>query len=400
MSYHFSKRISVIKPSATIAINTLASELKAAGRQILNLSVGEPDFDTPEYIKKSAKEAIDAGFTKYTPTEGILELREAIVEKLKKDNALNYKPQEILVSAGVKQSLYNLTQCVLEEGDEAIIPAPYWVSYPELVKLAGATPVIIKTDLDQHFKINAQQLEQAITPKTRLFILNSPSNPSGMAYTEEELRSLAEVLKKHPQVLIASDDMYEYILWSMPHFFNILNVAPELRDRVVVMNGVSKAHAMTGWRIGYAAAPIEIIQNMKKIQSQSTTTTCSISQKCSTTALKGDRAQLQYMFDAYRKRHDFVYTALRNMPGVECIAADGTFYSFPNVNDVIRNLGLNSDLELGKLLLEKGNIALVPGTEFGMPGYLRISYATSMEILQAAMRQMSEVFSGKFVDHS
>lgn len=400
MSYHFSKRISVIKPSATVAINTLANELKAAGRKILNLSVGEPDFDTPDFIKKSAMAAIGSGFTKYTPTEGILELREAIVDKLKKDNDLNYQPQEILVSAGVKQSLYNLTQCVLEEGDEAIIAAPYWVSYPELVKLAGATPVIVKAEVSQHFKITAQQLEQAITPRTRLFILNSPSNPSGMAYTAEELRSLAEVLKKHPQVLIASDDMYEYILWSMPRFVNILNVAPELRHQVVVMNGVSKAHAMTGWRIGYAAAPVEIIQNMKKIQSQSTTTTCSISQKCSTTALKGERAQLQYMFDAYRKRHDFVFEQLQKMPGVECIAADGTFYSFPNVNGVISNLGLSSDLDLSKLLLEKGNIALVPGTEFGMPGYIRISYATSMEVLQLAMQQMTEVFSGKFVANS
>ncbi len=395
MSYHFSQRISVIKPSATVAINTMANELKAAGRKILNLSVGEPDFDTPDFIKNAAKAAIDAGFTKYTPTEGILELRQAIVEKLKNDNDLDYKPEEILVSAGVKQSLYNLTQCVLEEGDEAIIAAPYWVSYPELVKLAGATPVIVKADVSQNFKITARQLEQAITPRTRLFILNSPSNPSGMAYTAEELRDLAEVLKKYPQVLIASDDMYEYILWSLPKFVNILNVAPELRNQVIVMNGVSKAHAMTGWRIGYAAAPIEIIQNMKKIQSQSTTTTCSISQKCSTVALKGDRAQLQYMFDAYRKRHDYVYEELRKMPGVECIRADGTFYAFPNVSGVIRNLGLASDLELGKLLLEKGNIALVPGAEFGMPGYIRISYATSMGALQLAMKQMSDVFSGK-----
>lgn len=395
MAYHFSKRVVSIKPSATVAINTLANELKAAGRKIINLSVGEPDFDTPDFIKAAAIKAIQEGFTKYTPTEGILELREAIVAKLKKDNQLEYTPQQILVSAGVKQSLFNLTQTILDEGDEAIVPAPYWVSYPELVKLAGATPVIVTADVNQHFKITAQQLEKAISPRTRLLILNSPSNPSGMAYTAEELRELADVLVKHPQVLIVSDDMYEYILWSMPKFINILNVAPELTDRTIVMNGVSKAHAMTGWRIGYAAGPIEIIQNMKKIQSQSTTTTSSVSQKASTVAMRCDRRDLQYMFDAYRTRHNFVYGALKDMPGVVCCPADGTFYSFPNVEQVIKNLGLNSDVELAKILLEKGNVALVPGTEFGMPGYIRISYATSLEILEAGMQQIAGVFSGK-----
>lgn len=393
MPYHFSKRISVIKPSATVAINTMATELKAAGRKIINLSVGEPDFDTPDFIKAAAIKAIHDGFTKYTPTEGILELREAIVAKLKQDNALEYTTQQILVSAGVKQSLYNLTQSVLEEGDETIIPAPYWVSYPELVKLAGATPVIVAADVNQHFKITPQQLENAITPRTRLFILNSPSNPSGMAYSASELRELADVLVRYPQVLIASDDMYEYILWSTPEFVNILNVAPELKDRTIVLNGVSKAHAMTGWRIGYAAGPSEIIQNMKKIQSQSTTTTVSISQKAATVAIRCDRSQLQYMFDAYRERHNFVHGALKDMPGVECCPADGTFYSFPNVTAVINHLGLTSDLELAKVLLEKGNIAIVPGTEFGMPGYIRISYANSLEALEAAMKQMAAIFS-------
>jgi aspartate aminotransferase len=395
MSYHFSRRASVIKPSATVAINTMANELRASGRQIINLSVGEPDFDTPDFIKETAIKAIQEGFTKYTPTEGILELREAIVTKLRKDNQLEYIPAQILVSAGVKQSLHNLTQSVLDEGDEAIIPAPYWVSYPELVKLAGATPVIVTADMNQHFKITPQQLEQAITPRTRLFILNSPSNPSGMAYTAEELRGLADVLVKYPQVLIASDDMYEYILWSMDKFVNILNVAPELKDRTIVLNGVSKGHAMTGWRIGYAAGPQEIIQNMKKMQSQSTTTCTSISQKASITALLCDRSRLQYMFDAYRERHNFVFGALKEMPGVECCPADGTFYSLPNVSRVIQKLGLPSDIELAKLLLDKGNIAIVPGTEFGLPGYIRLSYASSLETLQRAMTQMAQVFSGK-----
>lgn len=395
MTYHFSKRISVIKPSATVAINTMATELKAQGRKIINFSVGEPDFDTPDFIKEAAIKAIQEGFTKYTPPEGILELREAIIYKLKNDNHLDYTPQEILVSAGVKQSLYNLTQTVLDEGDEAIVPAPFWVSYPELVKLAGASPIVIPTDINQKFKITAAQLEKAITPRTRLFILNSPSNPSGMAYTAKELRALADVLIKHPQVLIASDDMYEYILWSMPKFVNILNVAPELKDRTIVMNGVSKAHAMTGWRIGYAAGPLPIIQNMKKIQSQSTTTTTSISQKAAVVAIRCDRARLQYMFDAYQQRHNFVHSALQKIPGVISCPSDGTFYSFCNVDQVIKNLGLNSDLDLAKILLENGNIAIVPGTEFGMPGYIRISYATSMEMLEIGMQQIAEVFSGK-----
>jgi aspartate aminotransferase len=392
MPYQFSKRVSVIKPSATVAINTLATELKAAGRKIINLSVGEPDFDTPDFIKAAAIQAIEEGFTKYTPTEGILALREAIVAKLKKDNELEYTAQQILVSAGVKQSLYNLTQTILDEGDEAIVPAPYWVSYPELVKLAGATPVIVSAGIEQHFKITPSQLEQAITARTRLLILNSPSNPSGMAYSAEELRGLAQVLIKHPQVLIASDDMYEYILWGLPGFVNILNVAPTLKDRTIVMNGVSKAHAMTGWRIGYAAGPIEIIQNMKKIQSQSTTTTTSISQSAAVVAMRCDRQQLQYMFDAYRERHQFVYQALTQIPGVQCLPADGTFYAFPDVSVITQKMGLSSDIELAKILLEKGDIAVVPGTEFGAPGHIRISYATHLEVLKVALQKITQLF--------
>ncbi len=395
MKYHFAKRVIQVKPSATVAINTLANELKAAGRKIINLSVGEPDFDTPDFIKQEAIRAIQSGFTKYTPTEGIIELRQAIVQKLKRDNQLEYSPQQVMVSAGVKQSLFNLMQVVLEEGDETIIPAPYWVSYPEMVKLTGATPVIIPTSIKQRFKISAQQLAEAITPRTRLLIINSPSNPSGMAYTAEELKELAEVLEKNPQVLIASDDMYEYILWSMPKFVNILNVAPGLKERTIVMNGVSKGHAMTGWRIGYAAGPLEIIQNMKKIQSQSTTTTDSIAQKASVVAISCDRKLLQYMFDAYRERHDFVHQALTAMPGVECAAADGTFYALPDVRKVIQHLNLTSDIELAKALLEKGDVAIVPGTEFGIPGHIRISYATNMENLRLAMTQIAKVFAGK-----
>ncbi len=396
MQYKFSKRVSIIKPSATVAINSLASELKAAGRKIINLSVGEPDFDTPDFIKQAGIKAIEEGFTKYTAVEGILELREAIVAKLLRDNQLQYTPQQILVSSGVKQSLYNLAQTLLEEGDEVIIPAPYWVSYPEIVKVADARPVFVTAGVDQHLKITPAQLRAAMSDRTRLFILNSPSNPSGMAYSVKELRELADVLLDYPEVIIASDDMYEYILWSMPKFVNILNVEPKLKERTIVMNGVSKGQAMTGWRIGYAAGPLEIIQAMKKIQSQSTTHATSISQKASVVAIQAERSQFQYMIDQYKLRHEFVYKALCAMPGVECCFADGSFYSFPNVSQVIKKLGLASDIELAKVLLDKGNIAIVPGTEFGMPGYIRISYATSQENLQAAMKQMAEVFAGHY----
>lgn len=394
MQYKLSKRIALIKPSATVAINTLAAELKAAGRKIINLSVGEPDFDTPEFIKQAGVKAIEQGFTKYTAVEGILELRQAIVAKLMRDNQLSYQPQEILVSAGVKQSLYNLAMTLLDEGDEVIIPAPYWVSYPEIVKVAGANPVFVNAGIEQRFKITPQQLKSAMTPRTKLFILNSPSNPSGMAYTAEELCGLADVLLEHPQVLIVSDDMYEYILWSMPKFVNILNVAPQLKDRTIVMNGVSKGQAMTGWRIGYAAGPVDIIQGMKKMQSQSTTNATSISQKAAVVAIEATRSRFQEMITQYQKRHDFVFKALTAMPGVQCCPADGTFYSFPNVSQVVKKLGLASDIDLAKVLLDQGNIAIVPGTEFGSPGYIRLSYATSMENLEVAMKQMAEVFRG------
>ena len=391
MRYHFANRISVIKPSATVAINSLAMELKAAGRKIINLSVGEPDFDTPDFIKDAAIQAIQQGFTKYTAPEGILELREAIARKLKHDNDLEYAPNQIMVSAGGKQSFHNLTQVILNSGDEVIIPAPYWVSYPELVKLAEATPIIIKAEIEQDFKITPEQLEKAITPRTRLFVLNSPSNPSGKAYTPEELRKLADVLVKHPQVLIATDDMYEYILWSQPKFFNILNVAPELKNQTVILNGASKAYAMTGWRIGYAAGPNEIIQNMKKVQSQTTTTSNSIAQKATVAALNAKRSQLQYMFDAYHQRHEFFYNELKKIPGFECIPADGTFYLFPRVSKIIQKMRLDSDIELAKLFLDKADIAAVPGAEFGMPGYIRFSYATSEENLKQAVKNLKEI---------
>ncbi|MCB1828498.1 MAG: pyridoxal phosphate-dependent aminotransferase, partial [Coxiellaceae bacterium] len=289
MSDQLSNRINQIKPSATMAVNAKATKLRQEGRNIINLSVGEPDFDTPEFIKEAAIKAIHDGHTKYTAADGIPELKTAIINKLKNDNDLDYTPQQIMVSDGLKQVFYNLTQALLNEGDEVIIPAPYWVSYPDMVKLTGAKPVIVNCTEENRLKISPKQLENAITDKTKLFILNSPNNPTGMAYTLEELKALGEVLKKHPNIVIASDDIYEYILWGMDHYVNILNACPELKDRTVVGNGLSTAYAMTGWRIGYAAAPEHIISGMNKVQSQSTTCSNSIAQYASVAALNGGR---------------------------------------------------------------------------------------------------------------
>lgn len=385
-----SQRLSLIKPSATLAVNAKATKLRAQGHHIINLSVGEPDFDTPEFIKKAAIAAIREGFTKYTPTDGIPELREAIVAKLENDNNLHYKKEQILVSDGLKQTLFNLAQALLNEGDEVIIPSPYWVSYPAMVKLAGATPVFVESTMANRFKMQPEHLAKAITPKTRLLILNSPSNPSGMAYSEDELKALGAVLEKHPNVLIASDDIYEYILWGMSHYVNILNACPELKDRTIVGNGVSKAYAMTGWRIGYAAGPEYIISAMKKIQSQSTTCANSIAQKAAAAALTAKHDFFYPMLEAYKTRHDLVHHALNQMDGVECLASDGTFYLFPNMTGAIKTLGVKDDLELAEYLLEKAKVAVIPGTAFGMPNFIRLSCATSEENLRKAIEQIEK----------
>lgn len=393
MSTILSARAQQIESSPTTAMNAKAKALKEQGRDIINLSVGEPDFDTPDFIKEAAIQAIKEGLTKYTNDDGSPELKKAIVHKLKRDNGFDYKPEQIIATSGAKQAVYNAALATLNRGDEVIIPAPYWVSYPQIAKMAEATPVFIEADISQQFKITAEQLEKAITPKTRWLIICSPSNPSGMAYTADELKALAQVLLKHPQILILTDDIYEYILWSQDKFVNILTVCPELVNRTIVVNGVSKAYAMTGWRLGYAAAPTEIVTAMKKIQSQSTTCACSIAQAATTVALMADPHRLDYMKQAFKLRHDLMYHAFSKMNGIECIPADGTFYLFPKITGAMKNLGIKTDLEFGAFLLDKANVAAVPGSPFGMPGYIRFSYAASETMLQKAINQIRAALS-------
>ncbi len=388
MNTILSTRAQQIESSPTTAMNAKAKALKEQGRDIINLSVGEPDFDTPDFIKEAAIVAIKEGFTKYTNDDGYPALKKAIAHKLKRDNELDYSLEQIIATSGAKQAIYNAALATLNRGDEVIIPAPYWVSYPQIVKMAEATPVFITADMSQRFKITAEQLEKAITPKTRWLVINSPSNPSGMAYTADELMALAKVLLKHPQILILTDDIYEYILWSQDKFVNIVNVCPELYSRTIVVNGVSKAFAMTGWRLGYAATSPEIVAAMKKIQSQSTTCASSITQAATATALMADPHRLDYMKQAFKLRHDLMYREFSKMNGVECIPADGTFYLFPNVAGAMKNLGLKTDIEFGSYLLDKANVAGVPGSPFGMPGYFRFSYAASETLLQKALNQI------------
>lgn len=388
MNYRLTRRINAIQPSPTLAVTQRAAELKAAGKDVIGLGVGEPDFDTPEFIKAAAIDAIHQGHTKYTAVDGIKPLKQAVIAKLKRDNQLDYQLDEILISAGGKHSIANLLSVWLEAGDEAIIPAPYWVSYPDMVKLVEATPVIVPTTIDQRYKMTPAQLAQAITPKTKLLFINSPSNPSGTAYTAAELRALADVLVQHPQVLIATDDMYEHILWSTEPFANIAMVAPELRDRIVILSGVSKAYAMTGWRIGYAAGPQPLIRAMTKMQSQSTSNPASISQYAALAALNGDQSCIATMVNAFKARHDYLVDALNAIPGIECIAGDGTFYVFARVQGLMRAAGVSNDIELCERLLVDAGVALVPGSAFGAEGYCRLSFATDLETLQAAVARI------------
>lgn len=379
MNITLSKRLQAVKPSATLAIAARAAELKAQGKDIISLSVGEPDFETPTHIKAAAIQAINEGFSHYTPVSGIPSLRKAIAEKFKRENQLEYDFKQVIVSAGAKQCIYNLMQAMLNPGDEVIIPAPYWVSYPDMALLAEAVPIFINTTLEQHYKITAAQLEKAITPKTRLFVINSPSNPSGMVYTKAELAELGKVLLKHPHVMIVTDDMYEHILWANEPFANILNACPNLYERTIVVNGVSKAYAMTGWRIGYAAGPIKIIKAMEDIQSQSTSNPCSISQKAAETALRSDQTCVRKMNDAFKQRHDAAVELLNSIPGFECPKTDGTFYLFPRVQKLIDKMpNIKDDIELAAYLLDKAEVAIVPGSPFGLPGYLRFSITLSM----------------------
>ena len=386
MSIKLSARVQAVKPSPTLAVTARAAALRAAGRDVIGLGAGEPDFDTPDHIKQAAIQAIRDGKTKYTPVDGTPSLKQAVIDKVQRDNGLEYAPDQVLVSCGGKQSFYNLAQAVLDPGDEVVIPAPYWVSYPDMALLAGGVPVFIQAGLDQRFKITPQQLAASLTDKTRLVVINSPSNPSGMAYTGDELAALGEVLREHPRVMIATDDMYEHILWSGDPFVNILNVCPDLYDRTLVLNGVSKAYSMTGWRIGYAGGPATVIKAMKKIQSQSTSNPASISQWAAEAALKGPQDCVAEMLKAFKERHDYVVQRLQGMTGVECLPGDGTFYTFPRIQGLIEAVdGVNNDVELAEHLIEHAGVALVPGSAFGTPGHARLSIATSTENLSNAL---------------
>ena len=391
MGTRVSNRAASIKPSPTLAVTAKAAELKAAGRDIIALSAGEPDFDTPEHIKEAATRAIRDGRTKYTAAGGMPELKQAVADKFRRENDLVYEVQQILVSCGAKHSIYNLMQALLNPGDEVIVPAPYWVSYLDMPKLAGAEPVVVRAGIESRFKITGKQLARSITGKSRLLMLNSPSNPTGVSYSVAELEDIAEVLVEHPDIIVLTDDIYEHILWGQDDFKNIVNVCPELAGRTVVVNGVSKAYSMTGWRIGYLGGPASLVKAAQKIQSQSTSNPSSVSQYAAVAALNGDQTYIRESTAIFKQRHDFVLAGLNSIDGIECTASDGTFYSFPNMQGVIDRLdGINNDVELGEFLLEQAEVALVPGSAFGAKGYMRLSYATSMENLETAIQRLKD----------
>ena len=377
-----------IKPSPTIAVTQKAKELKAAGKDVIGLGAGEPDFDTPDNIKKAAIDAIQSGDTKYTAVDGTKDLKEAIVKKFKRENNLNYTIDQITVGAGGKHVIYNLMMATLNKGDEVIIPAPYWVSYPDIVLLAGANPIVIECSEDQGFKLSAKDLEAKITNNTKWLILNSPSNPTGACYSEQEIKNLSQVLKRNPHVNILSDDIYEHITYDDFKFFTIAQI-PEIKNKVITMNGVSKSYAMTGWRIGYAAGPKDIIKAIGKIQSQSTSNPSSVSQAAAVEALNGSQDFIKERSDAFKERRNFVVKSLNNIKGINCLTPNGAFYVFPSCKQLLgKKTKLKTDSDFVEKLLDKANVAVVQGSAFGLDGYFRISYATSMEKLKIAMERI------------
>jgi aspartate aminotransferase len=397
MNIPLARRLAQVKPSVTLKLSARAKELTASGKPIINLTVGEPDMDTWESIKEAARVALGKGLTKYTAVEGTLALRQAIVEKFKRDNQLTYDLDQVIVSNGGKQSIYNAMQALLNPGDDVLLIAPFWTSYWDMALLANANPIVIHTRMDQNFKVNAQQLSQAITPKTRLLILNSPSNPTGMVYGREELAQLAEVLMQHRGVVILSDDIYEHIYWDTSPFVNIVQVCPELYARTVIVNGVSKAYAMTGWRIGYAAGPKELIEAMGTIQSQSTSGANSIAQFAAHAALTGDQAPLKNMQEIFKRRHDFFYTGINQIPRLQCLPAQGAFYCFVCVKRLL-NQRIKTDVAVSEFLLEKAQVASVPGSAFGQAGYLRFSFAIEDKLLADALQAIAHALDLHYSD--
>ncbi|MGD1153750.1 MAG: pyridoxal phosphate-dependent aminotransferase [Syntrophales bacterium] len=390
-------RISTIKPSPTLAITAKANALKAEGRDVISFGAGEPDFDTPDHIKMAAVKAIDEGFTKYTPVDGIVELKDAIISKLSRDNQLTYDRSEIVVSCGGKHTLYNLTQVLFEEGDEVIIPSPYWVSYLDMVLLSGAKPVILKTGEAEGFKILPKQLEAAITRNTKALIMNSPSNPTGAVYTARELAALAEVIAGK-EMLVISDDIYEKILYDGRTFANIASIDEEVRKRTIVVNGVSKTYAMTGWRIGYAAGPEEIIKAVTKLQSQNTSNPASISQWAAVEALNGNQESVPEMVEEFRRRRDVIVEKLNAIPGVTCALPDGAFYVFPDVSSLFgrsyEGQTLSNSSDFAAYLLDRANVAVIPGVDFGDDNHIRLSYATSLKNIEEGLKRINSAVKG------
>ena len=387
-------RLDLIKPSATIMVTMKAMELKAQGRDIVSLSAGEPDFDTPPHIREAAIAAIDEGQTRYTAVDGSPELKGAIIEKFQRDNALDYAPDQVIASNGAKQSLFNLMIAALNHDDEVIVPAPYWVSYPDMVKLADAQPVMLATTAENQFKITARQLQNSLTENTRMIILNSPSNPTGKVYTVDEYREIGEVLMEHPKVLVACDDIYEFIYWGEGPYRTFLNACPEMAERTLVINGVSKGYAMTGWRIGFIAGPADLVKSMRKVQSQSTSCPGSISQAAAVAALSGPQDCVEEMRRAFRARYEYMYDALNALPGVQCETCDGSFYAFPSFQEYLDGReDLRDDVELATWFLENAGVATVPGSAFGSPGHLRLSYAAGMDHLQDAVGRLASAMA-------
>ncbi|SVA18987.1 uncharacterized protein METZ01_LOCUS71841 [marine metagenome] len=387
------ERVQRVQPSATLTISAKAMALKAQGIDIISLSAGEPDFDTPDHIKEAGIQAIQKGQTKYTPVDGTPELKQAIIDKFSRDNNLLYQQENILVSSGAKQTCFNLFQAVLEHGKEAVIISPYWVSYPDMVLLANGSPVILKTSFDNNFQFKAEDLDAVLTKNTRLIMLNSPSNPTGITYTKDQYQIIGEVLENYSDVLIATDDMYEHIYWGNDKFCSFAEACPNMIDRTITINGVSKAYAMTGWRIGYCAGPEKIISAMKKIQGQSTSNASSVSQAAAVAALNGSHQPVHAMAKEYENRHAFIFNALNSIKGFKTVAATGAFYTFPEVTGVIKDLNLSDDIEFSDFLIENANVAVVPGSAFGAKGHIRLSFATSMELLKEAVNRIEDALN-------